>query len=305
MLIKSLESAIGSTPLLEAQRLRKELSLEGRILLKLEMFNPGGSIKDRAARAMLDAAGLKEGDVIVEPTSGNTGVGLAWLAAARGMRAIFVMPENMSDERKQILRALGADVVLTPAAEKMAGAIRKANEILNTIELPEGRKAVSMNQFSNPANPEAHELTTGPEIWADAEGRVDILVAGVGTGGTLTGTARALKRLNPELRVVAVEPAGSPVLAGGVAGPHKIQGIGGGFVPDNYDPALVDEIVEITDAEAYEAQRLLVRTEGVFAGISAGAATAAAIMEARKHPGASIVAILPDTGERYLSVISN
>lgn len=302
MRIKSLEATIGSTPLLEAKKLVKTLGLNAKIYLKLEMFNPGGSVKDRAARAMIDAANLKPGDTIIEPTSGNTGIGLAWIAAERGIKAIFVMPENMSEERKKILRSLGAEIVLTPAAEKMPGAIRKAEEMLKEAE-NSGNKTVMLSQFDNPANPAIHESTTAEEIWEDTEGKVDIFVAGVGTGGTLTGTSRALRRHNPRLRVVAVEPAASPVLAGGTAGPHKIQGIGGGFIPGNYDAKLVDEIAEITDEEAFNMQKMLVKTEGVFAGISSGAAVAAAVGEARKHPEATIVAILPDTGDRYLSML--
>lgn len=289
MKITSLEQSIGATPLLEASRLSAALGLRTPLLLKLEMFNPGGSVKDRAARAMIDAAGLRRGDTIIEPTSGNTGVGLAWIAASRGIHAIFVMPENMSEERKKLLRSLGAEVVLTPANEKMPGAISKAEELRR--EIP---GAVILGQFSNPANPAAHESTTAEEIWADTEGRVDILVDGVGTGGTLCGTARGLRRHNPALKVVATEPA---------AFPHRIQGIAGGLVPDNFDPSLVDLTVKVTDEEAFAHRRLLSETEGVFAGISSGAAIAAAAKVARDYPEAHIVAILPDTGERYLSML--
>lgn len=298
MLIQSLEQAIGATPLLEASRLCAEMGLKARLLLKLEMLNPGGSVKDRAALWMLNAANLQPGATVIEPTSGNTGIGIAWIAAARGLRAIFVMPENMSEERRKILTALGAEVVLTPAAEKMAGAVARAEELRK--EIP---GAVILGQFSNPANPAAHEATTATEIWTDSGGNVDILVAGVGTGGTLCGIARGLRRHNPTLRVVAVEPAGSPVISGGNPGPHQIQGIGGGFIPENYDPAIVDEVLTVTDAEALETRALLTRTEGIFAGISSGAAVAAAIRLARLYPTASIATILPDTATRYLSLL--
>jgi len=299
-MIASLTDAIGNTPLLDASRLAAHLGLDARLLLKLECFNPGGSVKDRAALYMLDAAGLAPGATIIEPTSGNTGVGLAWIAATRGYRVIFTMPDNMSLERQQILKALGAEVVLTPAADKMAGAIARAKELHAAIP----GSFIPM-QFDNPANPAAHEATTAEEIWRDTAGRVDILVAGVGTGGTLTGTARGLKRHNPALRAVAVEPAGSPVISGGDAGPHMIQGIGAGFIPANLDLTLVDEVMTVADADAFDAMALLARTEGAFVGISSGAALDAAIRLARR-PGSSgktIVAILPDTGERYLSLL--
>ncbi len=298
MLIKSLEEAIGETPLLEASRLCAHLGLNARLLLKLEMFNPGGSVKDRAAISMLNDANLPAGATVIEPTSGNTGVGLAWIAAARGLRAIFVMPENMSEERRKTLTALGAEVILTPAAEKMAGAVARAEELRNQIP-----GAVILGQFDNPANPAIHEATTAAEIWRDSGGNVDILVAGVGTGGTLSGTARGLRRHNPALRVVAVEPAGSPVISGGAPGPHKIQGIGAGFIPANYDPDLVDQVLTVTDAEALETRALLTRTEGIFAGISSGAAVAAAIRLARLNPSATIATVLPDTATRYLSLL--
>lgn len=298
MLLKSLEQAIGATPLLEASRLCAHLGLEARLLLKLEMFNPGGSIKDRAAAAMLDAANLRPGATIIEPTSGNTGVGLAWLAALRGYKAIFTMPDNMSAERRKILSALGAEVVLTPAAEKMAGAIARAHELAASIP-----GSYMPMQFENPANPAVHEATTAREILADTDGNVDILVAGAGTGGTVSGTARGLKRHNPNLLAVAVEPAGSPVISGGKAGPHGLQGIGAGFIPANLDLSVIDRVMTVTDADAFNAMALLSRTEGVFAGISSGAALAAAIALAREPESRSrtIVAILPDTGERYLS----
>lgn len=298
MLLKSLEQAIGATPLLEASRLCAHLGLEARLLLKLEMFNPGGSIKDRAAAAMLDAANLQPGATIIEPTSGNTGVGLAWLAALRGYKAIFTMPDNMSAERRKILSALGAEVVLTPAAEKMAGAIARAHELAASIP-----GSYMPMQFENPANPAVHEATTAREILADTDGNVDILVAGAGTGGTVSGTARGLKRHNPNLLAVAVEPAGSPVISGGNAGPHGLQGIGAGFIPANLDLSVIDRVMTVTDADAFNAMALLAQTEGVFAGISSGAALAAAIALAREPESRSrtIVAILPDTGERYLS----
>ena len=298
MLLKSLEQAIGATPLLEASRLCAHLGLEARLLLKLEMFNPGGSIKDRAAAAMLDAANLQPGATIIEPTSGNTGVGLAWLAALRGYKAIFTMPDNMSAERRKLLSALGAEVVLTPASEKMAGAIARAHELAASIP-----GSYMPMQFENPANPAAHEATTAREILADTDGKVDILVAGAGTGGTVSGTARGLKRHNPNLLAVAVEPAGSPVISGGKAGPHGLQGIGAGFIPANLDLSVIDRVMTVTDADAFNAMALLAHTEGVFAGISSGAALAAAIALAREPESRSrtIVAILPDTGERYLS----
>lgn len=298
--LQTLTDAIGNTPLLDATRLTSRLGLDARLLLKLEYFNPGGSVKDRAALYMLDAAGLATGATIIEPTSGNTGVGLAWIAATRGYRVIFTMPDNMSLERQQILKALGAEVILTPAADKMAGAIARAKELQAAIP----GSFIPM-QFDNPANPAAHEATTAEEIWRDTSGHVDILVAGVGTGGTLTGTARGLKHHNPSLRAVAVEPAGSPVISGGAAGPHKIQGIGAGFIPANLDLTLVDEVMTVADADAFDAMSLLARTEGAFVGISSGAALDAAIRLARRpeNAGKTIVAILPDTGERYLSLL--
>lgn len=298
MLLKSLDQAIGATPLLEASRLCAHLGLDARLLLKLEMFNPSGSIKDRAAAAMLDAANLQPGATIIEPTSGNTGVGLAWLAALRGYKAIFTMPDNMSAERRKILSALGAEVVLTPASEKMAGAIARAHELAAGIP-----GSYMPMQFENPANPAVHEATTAREILADTDGKVDILVAGAGTGGTVSGTARGLKRHNPNLLAVAVEPAGSPVISGGKAGPHGLQGIGAGFIPTNLDLSVIDRVMTVTEADAFNAMALLARTEGVFAGISSGAALAAAIAIAREPEARerTIVAILPDTGERYLS----
>ena len=298
----SVDQLIGGTPLLELCRLERQLDLGARVLVKLESFNPGGSVKDRVARAMLDdaeASGrLAPGGTIVEPTSGNTGIGLASVAAARGYRAIIVMPETMSAERRALMRAYGAELVLTEGARGMAGAIEKANELVN--EIP---GAILAGQFTNPANPAVHEATTGPEIWRDTEGNVDLFVAGVGTGGTITGVGRYLKRQNPAVRVVAVEPAASPVLSGGQAGPHPLQGIGAGFVPEILDTEIYDEILTASGEDACAAARLLGRSEGVLAGISSGAALWGALTLARRpeNQGKTIVALLPDTGERYLS----
>ncbi|MDE6010933.1 MAG: cysteine synthase A [Muribaculaceae bacterium] len=301
---KNILELIGNTPLIEIDRMAKERGLKGRVLVKVEAFNPGGSAKDRIALAMIEDAEkmgkLKAGARIVEPTSGNTGVGLAWIGAAKGYKVILTMPETMSEERKQLLRALGAELVLTPGAEGMKGAIAKAEEICR-----ENPDCMLMSQFDNPANPDVHTRTTGEEIWRDTDGQIDILVAGVGTGGTLSGSARALKRHKPEMEAVAVEPAGSPVLAGGAAGPHKIQGIGAGFVPANYDPALVDAVESVTDEEAIATMKELATKEGIFAGISSGAALAAAMRLAGRpeNEGKTIVVILPDTGQRYLSML--
>lgn len=298
----SVDQLIGGTPLLELCRLERQLDLGARVLVKLESFNPGGSVKDRVARAMLDdaeASGrLAPGGTIVEPTSGNTGIGLASVAAARGYRVVIVMPETMSAERRALMRAYGAELVLTEGARGMAGAIEKANELVN--EIP---GAILAGQFTNPANPAVHEATTGPEIWRDAEGNVDLFVAGVGTGGTITGVGRYLKRQNPAVRVVAVEPAASPVLSGGQAGPHPLQGIGAGFVPEILDTEIYDEILTASGEDACAAARLLGRSEGVLAGISSGAALWGALTLARRpeNQGKTIVALLPDTGERYLS----
>lgn len=298
----SVDQLIGGTPLLELCRLERQLDLGARVLVKLESFNPGGSVKDRVARAMLDdaeASGrLAPGGTIVEPTSGNTGIGLASVAAARGYRIVIVMPETMSAERRALMRAYGAELVLTEGARGMAGAIEKANELVN--EIP---GAILAGQFTNPANPAVHEATTGPEIWRDTEGNVDLFVAGVGTGGTITGVGRYLKRQNPAVRVVAVEPAASPVLSGGQAGPHPLQGIGAGFVPEILDTEIYDEILTATGEDACAAARLLGRSEGVLAGISSGAALWGALTLARRpeNQGKTIVALLPDTGERYLS----
>ena len=300
----SLTELIGNTPLLEVKRIEESENLKARVIVKLEYFNPGGSVKDRIAFAMIEDAEkkgeLKPGGVIIEPTSGNTGIGLAWVASVKGYKLILTMPETMSVERQNLLKALGATLVLTPGSEGMKCAIAKAEQLRD--ETP---GAVILQQFENPANPEAHRRTTGEEIWRDTEGRVDIFVAGVGTGGTLSGVSEALKAHNPAIRTVGVEPATSAVLSGEQAGPHKIQGIGAGFVPGNYHPDVVDEVVKITDDDAIRASRVLARKEGLLVGISSGAALAAAIREAKKpeNEGKMIVALLPDTGERYLSTI--
>ena len=298
----SADQLIGKTPLLELTHIEKEERLEARLLAKLEYFNPAGSVKDRIAKAMIDDAesrGLLDPDtVIIEPTSGNTGIGLASVAAARGYRIIIVMPETMSVERRQLMRAYGAELVLTEGAKGMKGAIAKAEELKN--ELP---KAFIPGQFVNPANPAVHKATTGPEIWADTDGKVDIFVAGVGTGGTITGVGTYLKEQNPAVKVVAVEPASSPVLSKGTAGSHKIQGIGAGFVPDVLDTAVYDEIIPVENEAAFAAGRRVGRSEGVLVGISSGAAVWAAIELAKRpeNKGKTIVALLPDTGDRYLS----
>lgn len=301
---KDLTQLIGNTPLLEVERIEREEKLRARLLVKLESFNPGGSVKDRIANAMIEDAEkmgvIKPGDTIIEPTSGNTGIGLAWVAKVKGYNLILTMPETMSMERRNLLKALGATLELTPGSEGMKGAIRKAEELKASIP-----GSVILQQFENPANPLVHYRTTGPEIWRDTDGEVDILVAGVGTGGTISGCAKYLKEKRPELKAVAVEPASSPVLSGGAPGAHKIQGIGAGFVPDNYDSDLIDSIVQVTDIEAVRAGRLLASQEGVLAGISSGAAFHVALQLAKDeaNAGKTIVAILPDTGERYLSTI--
>ena len=298
----SLEELIGNTPLLRLNRIEKELSLYARLIAKLEFFNPAGSIKDRAARAMLDAAErdgrLASGSTVIEATSGNTGIGIASVAAQRGYRTIIVMPENMSEERCALMRAYGAELVLTDAALGMPGAIARAEELLR--EIP---SSFSPDQFKNPANAEAHRLTTGPELYRDTDGEVDILVAGVGTGGTLTGTAEYLKSKKSEIEVVAVEPTGSPVLSGGERGAHGLQGIGAGFIPEVLNTDIIDRVVTVTEDEAYSAARLMARTEGALVGISSGAALSAAIKLARDpdNAGKTVAVILPDTGERYLS----
>lgn len=302
MIYENIEALIGKTPLLHLAATAREEGISARLLAKLESFNPGGSAKDRIARAMLDAAeksgALKPGGTVIEPTSGNTGVGLAMLAATRGYAAVIVMPDNMSRERILLMRAFGATVVLTPAKEGMRGAIARAETLAK--ETP---GAFIPAQFDNPANAEAHYETTGPEIWTDTDGAVDILVAGVGTGGTLTGTARYLKEKNPALVVIAVEPKTSAVLSGGEVGAHGISGIGAGFVPTVLDPALIDEVIPVSEAEASAAARALARREGVLAGISSGAALAAAIAVAKREENRekTLAVILPDTGERYLS----
>ena len=298
----SADQLIGHTPLLELTHIEKDADLSAKLLAKLEYFNPAGSVKDRIAKAMIDdaeASGkLKPGSVIIEPTSGNTGIGLAAVAAAKGYRIIIVMPETMSVERRQLMKAYGAELVLSEGAKGMKGAIAKADELAK--EIP---NSFIPGQFVNPANPKAHIATTGPEIWDDTDGKVDIFVAGVGTGGTISGVGRYLKEQNPAVRVVAVEPASSPLLSQGHAGPHGLQGIGANFVPGNYDSSVVDEIVTVTDEDAYRTGRLLARTEGVMAGITSGAALWAADELARRpeNKGKTIVALLPDTGDRYLS----
>ena len=298
----SIDQLIGNTPLLELSNIEKNLDLKAKVLVKLEYFNPAGSVKDRIAKAMLDdaeAAGkLNKDSVIIEPTSGNTGVGLASVAAARGYRLIITMPETMSVERRLLMKAYGAELVLTDGAKGMKGAIAKAEEL--TAEIPNSFIA---GQFTNPANPQAHIKTTGPEIWNDTEGKVDVFVAGVGTGGTVTGVGKYLKSQNPDVKGVAVEPASSPVLSKGTAGAHKIQGIGAGFVPDTLDTSVYDEVIAVENDDAFETGRLVGHSEGVLVGISSGAAVWAAIELAKRpeNEGKTIVALLADTGERYLS----
>ena len=298
----SADQLIGKTPLLELTHIEKEEGLEAKVLGKLEYFNPAGSVKDRIAKAMIDDGEqkglLKPDSVIIEPTSGNTGIGLASVAAARGYRIIIVMPETMSVERRQLMKAYGAELVLTEGAKGMKGAIAKADELAK--ETP---NSFIPGQFVNPANPAVHKATTGPEIWEDTDGKVDIFVAGVGTGGTVTGTGAYLKSRNPNVKVVAVEPASSPVLSKGVAGSHKIQGIGAGFVPDVLDTKVYDEIITVENEDAFATGKLIGKKEGVLVGISSGAAVWAAIQLAKRpeNKGKTIVALLPDTGDRYLS----
>lgn len=298
----SMEELIGRTPLLELGRMEKVLNLEARLLAKLEFRNPAGSAKDRVARAIIRDAEergiLKEGSVIIEPTSGNTGIGLAAVAVPKGYRTIIVMPETMSMERRLLMKAYGAELVLTDGAQGMAGAIRKAEEL--AAQIPGSFIA---GQFENPANPAAHYASTGPEIWEDTDGKVDIFVAGVGTGGTISGTGRFLKEKNPDIRIVAVEPASSPVLSGGKAGVHGLQGIGAGFIPKALDTGIYDEIITVTEEDAYQTGRKLVQMEGILTGISSGAALWAAIRlaERKENRGKTIVTLLPDSGERYLS----
>ena len=299
MIYSSITELVGHTPMVEISGFEGQ---KARIAVKIEAFNPGGSVKDRIALAMIEDAEqkgiLKPGATIIEPTSGNTGVGLAWVGVAKGYRTILTMPDTMSMERRNLLKAYGATLELTPGAEGMKGAIARAEELRRTID-----GAVILGQFVNPANPAVHERTTGEEIWADSEGKVDIFVAGVGTGGTVSGTGKALKSHNPAVKVVAVEPATSAVLSTGVAGKHKIQGRGAGFVPDTYNAEVVDRVMTITDDEAFEGARALARSRGLLVGISSGAAFSAALRLAREEENAGrlIVALLPDTGERYLS----
>ena len=299
---KSLTELIGKTPLLEVVNFNKKKGLNAKILAKLEYFNPAGSVKDRIANAMLLAAEekglLKEGSVIIEPTSGNTGIGIASVGSAKGYRVIIVMPETMSIERRLLIKAYGAEIVLTEGAKGMKGAIAKAEELAN--ETP---NAFVPGQFVNPANPEVHKKTTGPEIWEDTDGNVDIFVAGVGTGGTITGVGEYLKSKNPNVKIVAVEPADSPVLSEGRAGAHKIQGIGAGFVPDTLNTSIYDEIIKVENEQAFETSRELSKSEGLLVGISSGAAVFAAVELAKRpeNAGKHIVVLLPDTGERYLS----
>lgn len=301
---KNLTELIGKTPLLEVGNIAKSESLKARLLVKLEYFNPGGSVKDRIALAMIEDAEKKgtlaPGGLIIEPTSGNTGIGLAWVSSVKGYRLILTMPETMSIERQNLLKALGAQLVLTPGSEGMKGAIRVAEELK-----AQNPGSLILQQFENPANPAIHLATTAEEVWNDTDGKVDIFVAGVGTGGTLSGTAKGLKKHNPAIKAVAVEPKVSPVLNGGKPGPHKIQGIGAGFAPKNYDASIVDEVVDVEDNNAIGASRLLAQKEGLLVGISAGAALYAALQEAKKpeNEGKTIVALLPDTGERYLSTV--
>lgn len=299
---KRVEELIGRTPLMELENMEQAEKLKARVLVKLELFNPAGSVKDRAALSMiLDAEEkglLHPGDSIIEPTSGNTGIGLASVAASRGYKAVFTMPETMSVERRKLLKSYGARIVLTEGQKGMQGAIEKADELAK--ETP---GALVLGQFVNPANAEAHRKTTGPEIWEDTEGQVDVFVAGVGTGGTITGTGAYLKEKNPAIRIVAVEPADSPVLSGGAAGPHGLQGIGAGFVPEILNTEIYDEIITVETEDAYEASRKLAKQQGVLVGITSGAALHAALLLASReeYAGKTIVALLPDTGERYLS----
>lgn len=296
----SASQLVGNTPLLELTGVQKKLGLSARVLAKLEYFNPAGSVKDRVALSMIEDAEekglLKEGSVIIEPTSGNTGIGLASVAAARGYRTIIVMPDSMSIERQKLVSAYGAELVLTPGKLGMSGAVAKAEELAK--ELP---NSFIPDQFGNPANAVAHYKTTGPEIWKDTEGKVDFFVAGVGTGGTITGTGEFLKEQNPAIQVVAVEPAKSPLLSGGQAGPHGLQGMGANFIPKVLNTEIYDKVMQVTEQQAYEAARMLGKTEGVLVGISSGAALWAALEVARENPGKTVVVLLPDTGDRYLS----
>lgn len=303
-IFNDLTELIGNTPLMEVGKIEKELGLKARLLVKIEYFNPGGSVKDRVALSMIEKAEseglLKPGATIIEPTSGNTGIGLAWVSSVKGYKLVLTMPETMSKERQSLLKALGATLVLTPGQEGMGGAIRTAEELRDRTP-----GSIILQQFDNAANPEAHRRTTAQEIWRDTDGDVDVFVACAGTGGTVSGTGDALKKHNAAIEVVAVEPAASPVLSGGKAGPHKIQGIGAGFVPQNFDRSVVDHIMTVEDDKAIAASRMLAREEGLLVGISSGAALSAAIELAAKeeYAGKTIVALLPDTGERYLSTM--
>lgn len=300
--VNSMIEMIGNTPLVEVSKTAQKAGAKGHVYAKLERTNPGGSVKDRVALAMINDAEakgiLKPGGTIIEPTSGNTGIGLAWVGRAKGYNVILTMPDSMSVERRNLLKAYGATLVLTPGAEGMKGSMAKAEELQK--ETP---NSVILGQFSNPANPAIHEQTTGPEIWNDTDGMVDIFVAGVGTGGTITGVGRALKKRNPNVKIIAVEPSDSAVLSGGNPGPHKIQGIGAGFIPDNYDASVIDEVVSVTNEDAAAASRMLAENESILAGISSGAAMHVALQLAADPDNASktIVALLPDNGERYLS----
>ena len=302
MIANNITELIGRTPMLELHNIAKIYNIKARIIAKLEYFNPAGSIKDRVAKSMIDdalASGkLHEGGTIIEPTSGNTGVGIAMNAAARGFKAIMTMPETMSMERQMLLKALGAQVVLTPGSAGMQGAVDKAEELQRNTP-----NSIVLQQFSNPANPQAHIATTSQEIWEDTDGKADILVAGVGTGGTVSGIGKGLKQHNPDIKIIAAEPASSPILNGGKPGPHKIQGIGANFIPNNYDASIVDEVIDVPDNEAIKTSRLLGTREGLLVGISSGAAVWAALQVAlrKENEDKCIVAILPDTGERYLS----
>ena len=299
---QDLTQLIGNTPLVQLNNIMHDFELKARLLAKVESFNPGGSMKDRAALSMIEDAEkkglLSPGSLIIEPTSGNTGVGLAWIASLKGYKVVLTMPDTMSIERQKLLKALGAEIVLTPGAEGMAGAIRRAEQLRD-----KNPGSIIIGQFDNPANPAAHYSTTAQEIWRDTYGTVDIFVAGVGTGGTLCGTAKGLKNRNPQIQAIAVEPAESPIISGGEAGPHKIQGIGANFIPKNFDRSVVDEVVTVKGDDAIETARLLAKREGILVGISSGAALHAAIMMAQRpeNVGKTIVALLPDTGERYLS----
>ena len=299
---QNLLSLIGNTPLMEVQNIAREENLKARVIVKIESRNPGGSVKDRVALAMVEDAEkqgmLKPGGTLIEPTSGNTGIGLAWVASVKGYKLILTMPETMSTERMKLLKALGATLVLTPGNEGMAGSVAKARELKDKTP-----GAIILGQFDNPANPEAHIRTTAEEIWRDTDGKVDIFVACVGTGGTLSGTAEGLKRHNPRIKAIAVEPLASPLLSGGKAGSHRIQGIGANFIPRNYHAEVVDEIIQVSDEEAMKTTRMLAHKEGLLVGISSGAAFHAALQTARlpENEGKMIVVLLPDTGERYLS----